>query len=216
MAKSKTKTKNSTTTLTPKQATAKAQTLLRGIDNNNAAIAKKLEDNQEAAQQLHVIIPQFTGLTNSTETVVRTAPKSTTPTKTPTAKKTAKKAAVAKTTNGTAKKTVSKAAAKPVAKPAAKTEDRPKLPILIREIISANGNQAMGSAEVFRAVTQDHKFSRQSVYNSLDKHFVMVGEKPNQKYKNHPTATKAATGEPDEADAFIEKVEANSGTAAVV
>jgi len=226
----KNKTQTKKPNLTPKQAQIKAETILRGIDNNNIVIAKKLEANQDAAEQLHAVVPLLGGLTNASmnakPTLAKTngttvkAEASTSTKKTSTKKTKAAKSSSAANgaSNGASTKKPTKAVTKPSAKPAAKEDERPPLKTVMHSVIARHSGKPMGAAEIYQAVVQMHKYSRQSLYNALKdtKHFQKVGDG----YKNVAgSATHSHSnhsGEKDDADRFVENVEKNQSTASVV
>jgi hypothetical protein len=194
----KTKTKTRTQNLTVKQAQVKVTNLLKGIDNNNVAISKKLEENENAVKQVQMLFPSAL-----TQPDVKPAQ----------AKdlKTAKKAKAKETaTNEAVKQTKTKPAAK-----TATQDNRPPLKQVIVEILTKAG-KSVGAAEIFRTACAEYgTWSRQSVYNALEKHF----ERADEGYKLHEKVisnSQRSPDEKDEADLFVDSVEAVQSTASVV
>ena len=190
-----TKNQSQSKSYTPKQAQIKIESLLRGIDNNNAVIDSRQQQTKEAVKEIQKVLPAATAAT---------APA-----------KAEKKPATAKA-NGkaTATKPTAKANGKPASKPS--EDNRPPLKQVITKVLTKAG-KPISAAEIYRtACAGEHKWSRQSVYNALEKHFDRTGD--DYKVRPAPAAasTRTASGEADEADRFVEAVENNQATSAVV
>lgn len=212
--KTKTQTKNAAPSLSPKQAQVKVTNLIKGIDNMNVAIAKKQEENVRAVEELKTLMPIALTQPGTPVQVGGTAKGPGTAKVKDQAKEAKKPAAKA---NGSAKPA---ATAKAVAKPSLKEApgERPALKQVIHDLIAKGGNKPMTKPELYNAaIAKFGKWSRQSFYNAIKdtKHFLADGEG----FVN-VVATRSQSaqghGEKDEADRFVESVERNQATSAVV
>lgn len=208
--------------LTPKQVQTKADQLLKKIDGNNDAIAKKLNENVQVSKQVKTLI------TSATSVAISTPVKATQET-TPKPAKVAKTASKAK--NGAepkakvvkaakpAKEAQTKGAVKPpkAAKPAkiAKTaSNRPPLKDLVGSILTKNG-KPMGASDIWHAGPEDHKYSRQSLYNLLkdERSFTKIGDE--YKLVVSSISIKNDKHSEEEADKFVQSVEGNQTVSSV-
>ncbi len=218
MAKTQTKTTKATTSttgLSPKQAQVKIVNLLKGIDNDNVVIAKKQEENQRKLNELKAVMPLALTQPSTTPAVKVVVSKSVAPTN-------GGGTTAAKPIAASAKPKV-KATVKATAKPSIKTEspdDRPPLKQVIADIL-AHSSSPMSKPDIYNAAIAKYgKWSRQSFYNAIkDEHrFQQVGEgfinvKATAAAKTHHADE---ADEKDEADRFVESVEVNKSTSAVV
>lgn len=163
------------TPLTPKQAQVRVDSLLKGIDNTNLNIAKSQTKVVAAVKEIKDLLPAVTSAV---------------------AEKPGKKSKVIFSLKS-AQPTTSKAAPKG-------TDTRPPLKEVITTILTSRG--AMNAAEIFRTATADYgTWSRQSVYNCLEKHF----DRDGNKYAVRPSVGhRVSKSGDDEADQFIESVQA--------
>lgn len=195
------------TNMTPRQAEIKTTNLLKGLDNTNALIAKKQEENLKRVEEIKQLVP-----------VIAKA-----------AAVPAKKAAAKKGTGPKPAK-VSKPKAATAPKPAAKAGERPPLKNVIDEVLPTIESGKTTAAAIRRAAHAKYaakfgKWSNQSIYNALKddkrykKHgegaaaiFTMVGQPKAQAAK---PAAPAAGEAADPAQEFVEAVESNAATTAV-
>jgi hypothetical protein len=221
--------------------TAKATKLLRGIDNEAAAIAKdqaKLNQRVENVKKSVTVVASLLGGISNTALAAPVAPAKPAPAAKKTAAKPAKPAkpakkaaaklakAAAKKAAKTAKKAAAKAApAKKAAKPAvaAKPGERPPLKSLINGTLDAVSNEWTPAAEIYKQVcAKAGYFSRQSLYNALkdEKSYEKQGEGAAAKFRRVAGASASAKAAPatkttdEEADKFVEKSTTNPATAA--
>lgn len=198
--------KSDTKSLSPKQAKAKFDSILSGIDNNSVLIAKKMSTIDEQVKQLAAVAPiafQPTAAKPAPAAKVA-AVKTPKPAKVPAAKP-AKEPKVAKP----AQKTAPKASAKPAAKTAVE-----KIPLkqVLKMILQAGGNEYTAANELYKtAIAKYGSWSRQSLYNALKDTKTFVREGDNYKLaEKQNVAPSTATGEKDEADRFVAKVEGDT------
>jgi hypothetical protein len=218
--------------------TAKAAKLLRGIDNEvaainkeTAALNKRTAVVKQAAAQAMTLLTGLSGtaLVGAGATAAKPASK---PAPKP-AKKTAKKAAAkpakkaaAKPAAKPAKKAAAKAAApKPAKKAAAKPAPKPakpgERPALFGVVVDVlNKTPDVTAAAIYKTIeSMGLHYSRQSLYNQLEKPaFTKAGDGATATFRNAPGQAKAAapaakTSDAD-ADAFVEKATANPATVA--
>ena len=182
---------------TPKQAIARINSLLKGIDNSVLVINKHKTVLNDAVKEARSLMG---GLSN-----LQAAPAKKPEAKKPEAKKPApaKKPALAKKP---VKKTEIKKPApeKSVpAKPGKPVEGRPSLKEAVKQIIVAGGNP-MTAADIWKQATAKWGYwSRQSLYNVLkdEKSFSRAGEK---------FSMSRSTVDDAEADKFVQQVESNT------
>lgn len=230
-AKAAAKKKSSQKSLTPKQAAVKVSSLLRGVDNSVAKIAKGRTAIAEGEKAIRENTSQIrsivSGLSNTAQTGKAAVKK---PAKKAAAKKPVKKKAAAKKAapkkpvkkkKAAAKKAAPAKAAKKAApkKAAAKkvaVEGRPSVKEAIKESIRADGPDT--KASLYHKVTGKYGYwSRQSFYNALKDessfrevdgkvHVISVkaSEKKEAPKKEAPKPKPRTTDE--EADRFVDSV----------
>jgi hypothetical protein len=222
--------------------TAKATKLLRGIDNEAAAIAKdqaKLNQRVENVKKSVTVVASLLGGISNTalaapipaakaapaaKKAVTKAVKTAKPMAKATAKKAAAKPPKKAVKAASPKKTAKPATAKPAkaAKPAAaKPGERPPLKSLINGVLDGASNEWTPAAEIYKQVcAKAGYFSRQSLYNALkdEKSYEKQGEGAAAKFRHLAGASaKAATATKttdEEADKFVEKSTTNPAAAA--
>jgi len=197
---------------TPKQAIARINSLLKGIDNSVLVINKHKTVLNDAVKEARSLMG---GLSN-----LQAAPAKKPEAKKPEAKKPApaKKPALAKKPvkkteikkPAPAKKPVKKTEIKKPApeksvpaKPGKPVEGRPSLKEAVKQIIVAGGNP-MTAADIWKQATAKWGYwSRQSLYNVLkdEKSFSRAGEK---------FSMSRSTVDDAEADKFVQQVESNT------
>jgi hypothetical protein len=218
-----------------RNSTARAEKILRGIDNDVMAIESRTKAVGQKAEEFKKIL---SGLSNtalsSSETKKapeKAAPKpaakpAAKPAQKPAAKKPApkkpapapkKQAAAKPATKAAAKPAAKKAApaAKPAAKKSAPAEDRPKLVDVAASILQKAG-KALPAAEIYRDACKAHGYwSRQSLYNALEKPiFVKKGDGASATFDLKDRSSASASD--SEADNFVSKVAADPATSAVL
>lgn len=217
--------------------TAKAQKLLRGIDNETVAIKKdqeKLNARVKAVQEsTRVVQTLIGGISNAALAAPSAQKPAPAQAKKPAAKPQAqaKKPAAKVRAKPQAKKPAAKAQAKPAQKAAPKAQakkpaakaapkaDKPKAPVsnrpplkkVITDILAKNG-KPMGAAEIYKEACQKFGYwSRQSLYNALKdaRSFSKDGD-------GFRAASPKSTTTDVEAEDFVKKVEGNAATSTVV
>jgi outer membrane biosynthesis protein TonB len=212
--------------------TAKIGKLLRGIDNDTLAIKKdqaklnvRIKAVQDSAKTVQTLIGGISNMALAApaslkkvqfkkpepKTASKVSPKAPKAPKKPTPKKAATKTAAPK-------KDLKKATKAPAAVKASTSEspqDRPSLKKVITDIILKNG-KPMGAADIYKIACQKFGYwSRQSLYNALkdNKAFAKKGEG-----YDVPDSSPISISETSdsEAEKFVQRVEGNSATSAVV
>jgi len=212
--------------------TAKIGKLLRGIDNDTLAIKKdqaklnvRIKAVQDSAKTVQTLIGGISNMALAApaslkkvqvkkpepKTASKVSPKAPKAPKKPTPKKAATKTAAPK-------KDLKKATKAPAAVKASTSEspqDRPSLKKVITDIILKNG-KPMGAADIYKMACQKFGYwSRQSLYNALkdNKAFAKKGEG-----YDVPDSSPISISETSdsEAEKFVQRVEGNSATSAVV
>ena len=198
--------------------TAKVTKLLRGIDNETAAIAKSQEalnkrvaNVKKNAAEISTLVSGISGaaLTPSADTPAK---KTTTPVKKTAAKKTA---IPAKKTVAPAKKTVAPVKNKKEVSPAKKeaTGARPPLKDVISDILR-KATTPQTTADIYKQVVAEvGYFSRQSVYSALkdSKLYAKTGDV----YQLKDVSSSAPAVSDEEIDEFVDKATNNQAVAAV-
>ena len=213
-----------------RNSTAKALKLLRGIDNEAQSIKKdqvKLDQRVKSlSQSAGEISKILSGISNTAlasepakpaAKAAKPAAKAAKPAAKPAAKAAAKPAAKAAKPAAKAAKPAAKAAAKPTAKATAKAAakpaaDRPALKQVATDILKASG-KPLTASEIYKEATHRHGYwSRQSLYNVLDK----------GGFKKSGEGAKATFGisgssqtSDDEAEKFVSKVSGDASVATV-
>ena len=221
-----------------RNSTAKALKLLRGIDNEAQSIKKdqvKLDQRVKSlSQSAGEISKILSGISNTAlasepakpaakaakpaaKAAAKPAAKAAKPAAKPAAKAAAKPAAKAAKPAAKAAKAAAKAAAKPTAKATAKAAakpaaDRPALKQVATDILKASG-KPLTASEIYKEATHRHGYwSRQSLYNVLDK----------GGFKKSGEGAKATFGisgssqtSDDEAEKFVSKVSGDASVATV-
>jgi len=217
-----------------RNSTAKALKLLRGIDNEAQSIKKdqvKLDQRVKSlSQSAGEISKILSGISNTAlasepakpaAKAAKPAAKAAKPAAKPAAKAAAKPAAKAAKPAAKAAKPAAKAAAKAAAKPTAKATakaaakpaaDRPALKQVATDILKASG-KPLTASEIYKEATHRHGYwSRQSLYNVLDK----------GGFKKSGEGAKATFGisgssqtSDDEAEKFVSKVSGDASVATV-
>ena len=206
-------TKTKKTKKTPKQAIARINSLLKGIDNSVIAINKQKAVLTDAVKEMKGLMG---GLSNvQTAKVEKSAPapkpesKSKPATKKPAAKKPAAKAAkAAKKPAPEAKKSAPAKPAKAASSSEKKTvEGRPLLKDAVKQIL-ADKNQ-MSAADIWKKATSKWGYwSRQSLYNVL---------KDEKSFSRHEDQFSLFNNKVDDAEAesFISQVESSQAVSSV-
>ena len=221
-----------------RNSTAKALKLLRGIDNEAQSIKKdqvKLDQRVKSlSQSAGEISKILSGISNTalasepakpaakaakpaSKAAAKPAAKAVKTAAKPAAKAAAKPAAKAAKPAAKAAKPAAKAAAKPTAKATAKAAakpaaDRPALKQVATDILKASG-KPLTASEIYKEATHRHGYwSRQSLYNVLDK----------GGFKKSGEGAKATFGisgssqtSDDEAEKFVSKVSGDASVATV-
>ena len=219
-----------------RNSTAKALKLLRGIDNEAQSIKKdqvKLDQRVKSlSQSAGEISKILSGISNTalasepakpakpaakaakpaSKAAAKPAAKAVKTAAKPAAKAAAKPAAKAAKPAAKAAKPAAKAAAKPAAKAAKAAADRPALKQVATDILKASG-KPLTASEIYKEATHRHGYwSRQSLYNVLDK----------GGFKKSGEGAKATFGisgssqtSDDEAEKFVSKVSGDASVATV-
>jgi predicted transcriptional regulator len=215
-----------------RNASAKVGKLLKGIDNDTAAVVKMQDQlnkkTQNIIQTSGLVKDLVAGISNAALATPEPAKptkvvKTPTPAKPPAVKKPIKPAVSVKPTKAPPTK---KPAKPPTKKPEnngkSTTDDRPQLRQLLIDVIDSK--QSVKSSDVYHIVEEKANaggfqvWSRQSVYSILKKlveqnEFIKSGDGPDAVY-SLPSARKPVASD-DEADRLISKVESSSSIAAV-
>lgn len=198
--------------LTPKQVVAKANNLLKGIDNSSVAIKKHQATIEASVEQVRNLVD---GIGNqpapAPKPVKAAAPKSTEKVATkPTAKPAAKAAKAAMPKKATPVK---------AAKTATSTEDSgPTIKEAAIAVLRKEG-KAMKAADIWHTAqkTYNRTWSRQVLYNALNKNTDIFVRSGDDFGLNPKVSTVVPTnGKKDDADAFVERVSKNETVSTVM
>lgn len=198
------------TDLTPRQAQIQVNNLLKGIDNDNVVIDRRQEEKRKKEARLRELMPVALTQPSPTSAPASQPQKSNGSVKAAGPKKAAAKPVPAKK--------AAKPAAKPAVKPSAKAApaEKPPLKKALSDILAKAPGRQSTKSELYHAAVDKHgKWSRQSFYNAIKdaKIFHLDGENVSLLQRQIPASNQ---GEKDEADRYVEKVEAHQGTSAVV
>lgn len=194
---------------TPKQAIARINSLLKGIDNSVVAINKNKIVLNDAVKEVRSLMGGLSNFTapakpQAKKPEVKKATPAKKPETKPAKKPEVKKVIPAKKPEVKKASPVKLASTKPAAtKPGKPVDGRPSLKEAVKQVILAN-NGTMSAADIWKqATTKWGYWSRQSLYNVLkdEKSFSRQGEK---------FALAHSTVDDAEADKFVQQVESNT------
>lgn len=205
--------------LTPKQAVAKANNLLKGIDNSSVAIKKHQAAIEASVEQVKVLVDGIGNQPAPTPKAVKA------PTAKPAAKASTEKSTAttktAKPVTKTAKPAQAKKAAVAKAPKEAKTNEDsgPTIKEAAIAVLRKEG-KAMKAADIWHVAQQTYSrtWSRQVLYNALNKNteiFVRDGDEFGLSQKANVVAVTNGKKD-DDADDFVERVSKNETVSTVM